>query len=237
MTIRKGTVICVTGIDTDIGKTIVTGLLARYLAKKGVGVITQKLCQTGCDGSSEDILTHREIMGTALLDEDKNGLTCPYVFKEPCSPHLAAELEKTVIDTERITAATDELRAKYEFVVLEGVGGLMVPLTSQHTLIDYLKGLDYWHILVSSTRLGSINHTLSSLELMSSRRLDLKGIVYNMFFQSSDFIRDDSRKIFKTYLRQYGYPDKIADMHSYRQGSSVGDGDCVNFDLILRDLI
>ena len=98
-----GKVFCITGIDTDIGKSVVTGLLGRYLLGRGVNAITQKVCQTGCKGISEDILLHRKIMGMALTDEDRQGLTCPYVFSEPCSPHLAGSLENTVIEPQRIS--------------------------------------------------------------------------------------------------------------------------------------
>ncbi|MCK5071639.1 MAG: dethiobiotin synthase, partial [Desulfocapsa sp.] len=91
-------VICISGIDTDIGKTIATGLLAKALLSQGYSVITQKVAQTGCTGISEDILKHRELMDTGLYPEDTNGLTCPYVFSKPCSPHLAAELSQTQID-------------------------------------------------------------------------------------------------------------------------------------------
>ena len=70
----------VTGIDTDAGKSIVTGVLARALSARGERVITQKFIQTGCDGLSEDIETHRRIMGIGLLPEDEDGTTCPIVF-------------------------------------------------------------------------------------------------------------------------------------------------------------
>lgn len=96
-----GTVTCVSGIDTDIGKSVATGLMARSLSLLGYSVITQKLVQTGCRGVAEDILRHRQLMGVDLLPEDQSGLTCPYVFSKPCSPHLAAELEGTVIDPEK----------------------------------------------------------------------------------------------------------------------------------------
>ena len=76
------------GIDTDIGKTYATGVLAKALYNRGLKVITQKLVQTGCEGIAEDIITHRDIMGMPLQALDKDGTTCPYVFSKPASPHL-----------------------------------------------------------------------------------------------------------------------------------------------------
>ncbi|MBU0959939.1 MAG: dethiobiotin synthase, partial [Proteobacteria bacterium] len=104
-----GVVTCISGIDTDIGKSVATGLMARSLSSSGYSVITQKLVQTGCHGVAEDIQRHRQLMGIDLLPEDLNGLTCPYVFSKPCSPHLAAELEGTAVDPERIRKATERL--------------------------------------------------------------------------------------------------------------------------------
>ncbi|MBL6957333.1 MAG: AAA family ATPase, partial [Chlorobium phaeobacteroides] len=85
----NGNVIAIAGIDTGIGKSVATGLLARSLLESGSRVITQKMVQTGCQDVSEDILLHREIMGVPLQDVDRDGTTCPYVFSYPASPHLA----------------------------------------------------------------------------------------------------------------------------------------------------
>ena len=131
-----GIVLAVTGIDTNIGKTIATGLLGRYLRQQGHTVITQKVVQTGCLGVSDDIVRHRQLMGMDIQDADRSGLTCPYIFPEPCSPHLAASLAGKEIDCEVITEATTRLRKGYEYVLLEGVGGLLVPLQDNLTLLD-----------------------------------------------------------------------------------------------------
>ncbi|MEE4241573.1 MAG: dethiobiotin synthase, partial [Desulfopila sp.] len=177
----QGKVICITAIDTDVGKTIATGLIGRFLLEKGYRVITQKICQTGCTGVSQDILLHRKLMGMDLQQEDVDGLTCPYVFQEPCSPHLAARLENAHIDCDLITASTRKLASDYDYVLLEGVGGLMVPLQRDYLLADYLAGQCYTHLLVSCARLGSINHTLSALEIMKNRKLNFQGIIYNRY--------------------------------------------------------
>ncbi|MDJ0624134.1 MAG: dethiobiotin synthase [Desulfocapsaceae bacterium] len=212
-------IICITGIDTDIGKSIVTGLLAKFLVQQGYRVITQKICQTGCTGVSEDILLHRKIMGIELTEADTSGLTCPYIFPEPCSPHLAAALEQQTIDLSYVTACTRRLAANYDIVLLEGVGGLMVPLTPQVILIDYLKKFDYKHVLVSSGRLGSINHTLSALEILKNREISLLGIAYNLFGETAEVITKDTRKVLKKYLNTYGYADKLVDIAPYHDNT------------------
>jgi len=207
-------VTCISGIDTDIGKTIATGLMAKILLSQGCSVVTQKIAQTGCTGIAEDIQKHRELMGVALYPEDISGLTCPYVFSKPCSPHLAAELEDTQIDLEKITVATKTLAASFEHVLLEGAGGLMVPLTRDMTFLDYLQEQHYPLILVSSPRLGSINHTLSALELAKGRGIEVKGIIYNCYASCDDTICLDSRNVFVSSLRKYGFSPTVVDMNS-----------------------
>ena len=157
----------VSGIDTDAGKSVGTGLLARSLRKRGVNVITQKFIQTGWVGISEDILKHREIMGIEPQPVDKDGTTCPYVMTYPASPHLAAEIDKVTLDMERIAASTRKLDALYDMVLLEGAGGLYVPVTRDYFTIDYIQEHGHPLILVASSKLGSINHTLISCTTVS----------------------------------------------------------------------
>ena len=209
-----GRVCCVSGIDTDIGKSIVTGLLAKALMQTGKTVITQKIAQTGCDGIAEDIKIHRQIMGIELQSEDRDRLTCSYVFKKACSPHLAAELEGKKIDLQRISTASKKLASEYDHVILESAGGLLVPLQRTYTFLDYLEEQRYPLILISSPRLGSINHTLSALELAKKRGIHVSGIVYNCYDAADSMIKEDSRKVFLAALSQYGFSEKIVDLYN-----------------------
>ncbi|WP_435980030.1 dethiobiotin synthase [Psychrobacter sp. DM4] len=179
------TVLFISGIDTDIGKTIATGQLAKALYQKGHKVITQKLVQTGCHDIAEDLITHRNTMGMPLQRVDKEGTTCPYVFSKPASPHLSSALEHTIIEPDIITAATDKLLMDYDIVLLEGAGGLMVPITDSVLSLDYIAKQGYPIVLVTSGRLGSINHTLLSIEAIESRSLTLHALIYNQWQPNS----------------------------------------------------
>lgn len=209
-----GTVTCISGIDTDIGKTVATGLMAKALLMQGDSVITQKMVQTGCSGIAEDILRHRELMGVDLFSEDRSGVTCPHVFAKACSPHLAAELEGKNIDIQVIENSTNILTTHFDHVLLEGAGGLLVPITHEMTFLDYLEKQGYPLILVSSPRLGSINHTLAGLELAQGRGIEVKGIVYNCFVPGDSEIKRDSRSIFARYLAKYGFSPCVVDMEA-----------------------
>lgn len=200
----KGTVYFVSGIDTGIGKTYVTGYLAKKWIDEGQSVITQKLIQTGNQDRSEDIEKHREIMGRGWFEEDDLKLTMPEIFSYPASPHLASKIDGREINFEKIEQATQQLAGKYEVVLLEGAGGLMVPLTDQLLTIDFLVEKKYPIILVSSGRLGSINHTLLSLEALKTRGLALFALAYNLNDESQDpLISKDTSEYLKNYLAHH----------------------------------
>ena len=127
----------VSGIDTDIGKTVAVGMMARYLHRRGRRVITVKLIQTGNVGFSEDLDRHRAMMGVGRFPEDEAGLTAPAIFSFPASPHFAAAREHRTVDLDAIRAAVEKVSANYDVVLLEGAGGLAVPLTEDLLTVDF----------------------------------------------------------------------------------------------------
>lgn len=190
----------VSGIDTNIGKSYATGVIARTWNERGVRTITQKFIQTGNVGYSEDIDLHRSLMGTGLLEEDREGLTMPEIFSYPCSPHLAAEIDGREIDFDKIGRAAKELAVRYDAVLVEGAGGLMVPLTRDFLTIDYVAEQDLPLIFVTSGKLGSINHTLLSFEAIRNRGIRLHTVAYNLFPVEEDTtIQRDT----ENYIREY----------------------------------
>jgi dethiobiotin synthetase len=198
----------ISAIDTDAGKTIITGMLPRYLKETGRDVITMKMAQTGCTEYSEDIETHRKIMGLPMLSEDTNSETCPYLFKFPASPHLAADMECTRIDEDGIQHAIQNIEMQYRDVFVEGVGGLMVPVNDEVMVVDFIQRHHYPVILVTSGRLGSINHTLLSLEVMKNRGIDVYGVIYNHYPVTAPEITSDSANVIKSHLNKY-YPNAL----------------------------
>jgi len=217
---NKPIVIC--GIDTDVGKSVVTGLLARHLMDQGKVVITQKLVQTGCEDRPEDILLHRKFMGTGWLTPDEQGLTCSYCFPFPASPHLAAERAGTEIDPARLDSATDTLAGQVDQLIIEAAGGLLVPLTRQLLLLDYLQSRSFTLILVTTPRLGSINHTLLCLEAIKHRNMELLGLVYNVHGDDHrPEIVADSLQIFREALGRSGFPEKVVLLPDIKESRSA----------------
>lgn len=200
----KQNVYFISGIDTDAGKSYATGFLAREWNKDGKKTITQKLIQTGNVGHSEDIDLHRRIMGIPFTQEDREGLTMPEIFSYPASPHLASRLDNRPIDFAKIKQATEELSRRYDCVLLEGAGGLMVPLTEEFLTIDYIAQEQYPLIFVTSGKLGSINHTLLSLEAIQKRGIILDTVLYNLYPTVEDTtIQNDTMNFIKTYLEKH----------------------------------
>lgn len=189
------------GIDTDAGKSFATGLLSKRLMDEGRNVMTQKFIQTG--GDLIDIKIHRELMGMELTDDDKKGITCPVLFSYPASPHLAAQIDNKEIDYMAIEKSTNYLRSKHEILLIEGAGGLHVPLNGLTTTIDFIKDKNYPLIFVTSGKLGSINHTLLSLEACRNRGIEVVIVLYNTFFDTDMVIASDAYNYFEMYLECY----------------------------------
>lgn len=194
----------VSGIDTDAGKSYCTAWYAAQLIKEGKRTITQKFIQTGNVGHSEDIDLHRRLMGTGYLPEDREGLTMPEIFSYPASPDLASRIDQRPIDFDKIEQATQELARRYEVVLVEGAGGLMVPLKDEYLTIDYIAEKNYPLIFVTSGKLGSINHTLLSLEAIARRGITLDTVLYNLYPTIEDpTIQQDTKQYLQRYLERH----------------------------------
>ncbi len=198
----------ISGIDTDAGKSYATGWFARSMMDAGMSVITQKFVQTGNKEFSEDIDIHRRIMKTEMLKEDYEHLTAPEIFTYPCSPDLAAKIDGREIDLDKITDATNVLATKYDHVLIEGAGGLMVPLLGDYLTINYISDKKLPVILVTNGRLGSINHTLLALDALRQRNITLFAVIYNTHFDSDSIISADTKTYLQNWLKSY-YKDAL----------------------------
>lgn len=192
--------IFISGIDTDAGKSYVTGWLARQYVDQGRSVITIKPVQTGNHEFSEDIEVHRRIMGIDMQPVDIDHTTAPIIYSYPASPHLAAKIDGHVIDTLIIDKAVMRLESLYDVVLIEGAGGLMVPLTDDFLTIDYPLTRQLPVALVTNGRLGSINHTILSLEALQTRGITLHSLLYNTYFDNDKVIAEETREYLRRYL-------------------------------------
>lgn len=208
-------VIFISGIDTDAGKSFATGFLAKQFIAEGKSVVTQKFIQTGCEGYSEDIDLHRQIMGIERLAEDLDHTTAPIVFSYPASAQLAASIDERTIELELIDHSTEELKKRFDIVLIEGAGGLMVPITDDFFAIDYAASRGLPIALVTNSKLGSINHTVLSLEAIARRGIRLHSVIYNSHFDSADsIIAADTRGFIARYVEKHFPGTPIIDVPS-----------------------
>ena len=204
-----GKVYFVSGIDTGVGKTMATGMMARFLRKAGQTVMTVKLVQTGCHGFSEDLDMHRKLMKCPPFPEDKEGLTAPAIFDFPASPHFAAARERRQVDVEAIVHAIRQVSERNGITLTEGAGGLAVPLTEELLTVDLAARESWEAILVCSGKLGSLNHAILSLEALKARNMKLAGVVYNYCPEADAEIEADTERMLGKYLERYGFGKRI----------------------------
>jgi dethiobiotin synthetase len=163
----------VTGTDTGVGKTVLAAALAAALRADGVDVAAFKPVVTGLDEPQDDRPADHELLAAAAgrpADE-----VTPHRFGPAVSPHLAAELAGTVLDPAALVAAARGLRA--DVVVAEGVGGLLVPLTLGYTVRDLAVDLGWPVVVAARPGLGTINHSLLTVEAARAGGLDVRAVV------------------------------------------------------------
>jgi dethiobiotin synthetase len=188
--------IFVAGTDTNVGKTHVCGLLLDFLLKEGVKAGYQKWVATGPEFPPADLEACLRMAGVPFAPElASSQVVCHFAL--PASPHLAAEHEGTVVDPALIRVRYQELLARYELRMGEGVGGVMVPLRRDLLLADLLRELKIPTLVVAKSGLGTINHTLLTLEALRHREIPVLGVVFSDGESGEDalLVEDNMRTI------------------------------------------
>lgn len=186
-----GTAIFVTGTDTGVGKTVLSVALASALRTAGldVGVMKPVECGAPTDGFADrDLLA----MAAGTVDRDDPEDICPYRLEQPLAPSVAAVVENVELDIGLLQSAFSRLKAHHDVLIVEGAGGLLVPLRDDYLIADLIS--DFGHlegeeplpvIVVARPGLGTINHTLLTLEVARARGLRVVGVVVNDYREES----------------------------------------------------
>jgi dethiobiotin synthase len=200
----------VTGTDTGVGKSRIVAGLVRRLRAAGVDAVPMKPVQTGAvrDGAGRLVAPDlEEALAAAALDpgEREREELAPYRFEPACSPHLAARLAERPIDLETIAACAARVAARRGAVVVEGAGGVLVPLGPTTTMLDLAATLRLPVVVVARAGLGTLNHVLLTVDALRRRALDVAGVVLNdaePADEASRWIRDDNARA----LEERGVP-------------------------------
>jgi dethiobiotin synthetase len=174
--------IFITGTGTDIGKSFVAAGLIRYCRATGRAVDALKPVMTGYDparAASSDAGVLLTALGRPASDDEIQNVS-PWRFAAPLSPNMAAQREQRTIDFDALVdfSRTASRRAPTT-VLIEGIGGVMVPLDHSHTVLDWMAALNVPALLVAGSYLGSLSHTLTGRDAMRRRGITLRAIVVN----------------------------------------------------------
>lgn len=200
--------IFITGTDTGVGKTVIAAGILRWLRKQGIDAVPMKPVQTGAKRRgnklvAQDLEFCLAAAGLCPPDSEKR-LMLPYAYKPACSPHLAGRLAGKPPEITEVVNCADTLLQNHRLLVVEGAGGVMAPLNENETMLDLMKRLSYPVVVVARLGLGTINHTLLSLQTLRAAGSKLLGVVFNHTEppQSTHrFIEEDNPKIVARFSR------------------------------------
>lgn len=168
----------ITGTDTGVGKTVVACALVTELVRRGLSIAVRKPAETGWGPSSEATSDAARLHRAAGSTEPLAAI-CPYRFREPLAPAVAARLEGVSIDMEQLVRLCGERRASSDLLIVEGAGGLLVPLVDRSTYVDLARELGLSVLVVAPNRLGVINHTALTARVAAADGLRVIGFVLN----------------------------------------------------------
>lgn len=199
---KKSIGIFITGTDTGVGKTVVSAAILHALRKSGIDAVYMKPVQTGCRKrggqlAPPDLETVCSLAGIHPSKKEKQ-LMAPCRFAKACSPHLAAALAGRKIRLSKIIKAFAGLKRRHGFIVVEGAGGILTPLSEKHTILNLMRVLALPVIVVARPGLGTLNHTLLTLRELRRAKLRISGVVINHAIRTSgSYIAKDNLAMIK----------------------------------------
>jgi dethiobiotin synthetase len=182
----------ITGTDTDVGKTVVTSLLLSYFQSAGMNVHPYKPIQSGAIIEDGNLHAPDVQMYQRVIPQLNSKAACTYLLKKASSPHLAAKEENVVFDLNRIIKNTTDIQAHHDLVLVEGAGGVVVPIQENYCMIDLMKDIKLPVILVGRAGLGTINHTVLSVMALKQAHIHIEGIILNALHSEDTSIEEDN---------------------------------------------
>jgi dethiobiotin synthetase len=173
----------ITGTDTGVGKTVISGAIAQWFhVHEHARVAACKIEATGCVHRREGLVSEdAEFVAQCGDVRYPLDLICPQRYTEPLAPAVAAERAKKPLDWEAIDRAIKLMSQNSDVMIVEGVGGIMVPMDPKHTVLDVAEWLVLPTVVVARPALGTINHTLLTLAVLRSRQIPIAGVVINRY--------------------------------------------------------
>lgn len=183
----------VTGTDTGVGKTVIAAALIKAVGLLGLKACGMKPIETGCIRKGDAMIPSDGMFlkGIARMDEAVSHIT-PCCFEHELAPMVSAEIEGSFVDIDKIRKAFDELTKVYQSIVVEGIGGLLVPINKNYFVLDLARELGLSLIVVSRPGLGTINHTLLTINYALREGLNVAGIIINYTYLSEGSMAEET---------------------------------------------
>ena len=171
--------IFITGTDTDVGKTCVSAGLANYLREKNVDVGVMKPFASGYKATADSVSEDVEILMKYSQTHDSIDLVNPYYFEIPTSPYDACKQLNLKIDISKIIESYKQLASIHDVVIVEGIGGIMTPISKNYFVSDLISDLQLSSFIVTGSKIGAVNHFMLTYEHVRQKKLNLKGVLVN----------------------------------------------------------
>ncbi|MCC6142065.1 MAG: dethiobiotin synthase [Nitrospira sp.] len=192
----------ITGTDTGVGKTVVTAALAQYLTHRGIDVGVMKPVETGVP-SPTATASDAVRLKAAAATQDELALIRPYCFRTPVAPLTASRLERTPIRVAGILSAYRRIRTCHEVMLVEGAGGVHVPLTKSADVLALMQRMKLPVIVVGRVGLGGINHARLTMESLKQRKIPVLALVLNQTVRVSGAIAVQQARSTVALLREF----------------------------------
>ena len=171
----------ITGTDTDVGKTIVTAGLAAAIQKKGIDIGIMKPFAAGTLQSVGFKSKDTELLANAAKVNDPEDLVNPQFFHIPASPYTAAQNLGVDVDVQLVMNSFKQLSKIHDMMLIEGMGGIMTPILKNYFVTNLIREMNLDVILITRSRIGTINHTLMTCKMCVNNGIRIKGIIINNF--------------------------------------------------------
>lgn len=179
MGLKRSSGVFITGTDTAVGKTVVAAGLALVLRERGMRVGVMKPVATGCIGDGKRLVSEDAVYLFEAAENEFAPLTNPLRFRNQLAPSVASIVEKKEIPIERILKCYQELQRHYDFIIVEGIGGLLVPITKEYFVANLIHEMGLPAVIVARGGIGTINHTLLTIDAATIRGFEVRGLIFN----------------------------------------------------------
>jgi len=224
----------VTGTDTNVGKTVIAGAIANYFLRQRVRIAVAKPIATGCVKRREGLVSEdAEFLASCADARFPLDLICPIRYKEPLAPTVAADRADEPVDWRVVDRCLELMAAESDVMIIEGVGGVMVPLDHEHTVLDLARWLRLPAVIVARPSLGTLNHTLLTISALRRANVDIAGVVINRYPDDSPSVAEETAP---AYIEKFGkvpvlalVPDEVDPVHPPLSGNITAPIDMVDW--------